>query len=263
MKERKNKKNNRLGEEKNNNQGSLMRIIEYNKCSDIVIEFQDKYKTRVYTNYQAFNSGNVNNPYYPSAYGVGITGNKYPVSVNRKNIKEYRTWRDMLRRCFDEEYREKHPTYKDTTCCDDWLLYENFYEWLHKQENFDKWLNGKRWSIDKDIIIKGNKIYSPDTCLLVPHNVNSLFTKGDAMRNDLSIGVAKCSDGYMAHCHNTFKSKKSEYIGIYSTPKQAFQAYKKYKENIIKQIAQEEYNKGNIIEKCYDAMMEYKVEITD
>lgn len=39
----------RLGQEKLNNQGSLMKIVEYNNSSDIVVEFQDDYKARVST----------------------------------------------------------------------------------------------------------------------------------------------------------------------------------------------------------------------
>ena len=55
----------------------------------------------------------------------------------------------------------------------------------------------------------------------------------------------------------------SEHIGVYDTSEEAFYAYKEAKESYIKQVAQEEYSLGNITKKCYDAMMSYKVEITD
>lgn len=255
--------NKKLNEITNNNQGCLMKIVEYENSDNVVVEFQDKYRGIVHTSYRAFCKGSVKNPYYPTAYGVGIIGNKYPRSKNRKNIKEYITWRDMLRRCFDVEYKEKHPTYKDVTCCKEWLNYENFYEWLHSQENFDKWLNGDKWSIDKDILVKGNKIYSPEMCVLSPHNVNSLFVKCDSTRGSLPIGVVKDKYGFIASYHNPYISNKSNYIGHYSTFEKAFYEYKVYKENIIKQIAQIEYESGNITEQCYRAMMEYEVEITD
>ena len=148
----------RLGEEKYSNQECLMKIVEYNKATDIVVEFQDGYKARVHTNYNAFKKGMVVNPYYTSVYGVGIRGNKYPTKINGDMTKEYETWFQMIRRCFNK--REREPTYKNVNCCDEWLLYENFYEWLHNQENFDRWLNGEKWTIDKDILVKGNKIYS-------------------------------------------------------------------------------------------------------
>ena len=115
----------------------------------------------------------------------------------------------------------------------------------------------------KDIIVKGNKIYSPDVCCLIPQNVNCLFLKREAERGDYPIGV-RYRDGYgfLASCHNPFTNKKEE-IGYYSTPEKAFVAYKDYKENLIKQVAQIEYDANNITEQCYQAMMNYEVEIDD
>ena len=260
-----NQKENRLGEVKFNNQGSLMKIIEYNNANNIRIEFQDIYKTIIHTNYRCFSSGKPINPYCPSVFGIGVTGNKYPTQINNKQTKEYRTWVNILERCFNKKHKEKHPTYKNVTCCDEWLYYENFYEWLHSQENFEKWYNGKRWAIDKDILVKNSKVYSPETCCLVPMNVNLLFTKCDIARGDLPIGVSRNSVGtniFRSICRNPFTNKQ-EFLGDYKTPEGSFQAYKKRKEFYIKQVAQIEYSKGNIIKQCYEAMMEYEVEITD
>lgn len=196
----------------------------------------------------------------PSVYGVGIVGTKYPTSKNGKIMKEYKIWAGMIERCFCKRNYHRWETYKDKECCEEWLYYENFYEWLHSQENFDKWLNGSKWCLDKDILSKGNKIYSPDTCCLVPSYVNTLFIKGDKMRGQFPIGVVRRRNKYSASISINHNSK---YLGIYSTPEEAFQVYKNEKESHIKQVAQEEYEKGNIIKKCYDAMMKYEVEITD
>ena len=255
-------KQNRLYESNYNNQGCQMLIIEYNNNCDIIVEFHDKYKCKVHTSYQHFKNGSVKNPYHQSVYKVGITGNKYPRYANGKNIKEYDTWTSMLQRCFDDKFKEKNPAYKDVVCCEEWLNYEVFYEWLHSQENFERWLNGNMWALDKDIIIKGNKVYSPETCCLVSKDVNTLFSKRDNYRGKYPIGVSKNADLFKARCMNPITGKH-EYLGLYTTPTKAFYAYKDYKENLIKQIAQEEYNKDNITKKCYDAMMNYKVEITD
>lgn len=259
------KKKERLGNKNLNNQGYCMKVIEYNNARDVVVEFQDQYKAQVHTDYRMFETGMVRNPYHPHIYDVGITGNKFYIFKNNKILKEYNTWRKVLERSFDQKTKEKHPTYKDVTCCDEWLLYENFYEWLHEQPNFERWLNGDRWAIDKDILVKGNKVYSPNTCCLVPQRINSLFTKHDKNRNNLPIGVDKISkDKYRAQCGDFLsKNKKNINLGYYSTPDEAFQAYKQYKENYIKQVAQEEYEKGNITKRCYEAMMNYEVEVTD
>ncbi len=256
----------RLGEEKLNYQGCLMKIVEYNNTLNIIVEFQDEYKARVHTCYAQFRSGSIKNPYCISVYSHGIVGDKCPASINGKSIKEYKAWNDMLRRCYGNIKGEKHKrNYGDVTCCKEWFFYENFYEWLHKQENFNKWLNGERWNLDKDILVKGNKIYSPETCCLVPSNVNNLFTKRNIARGSLPIGVHKNknkNNKYVAQCQNPFIHKYIV-IGEYKTSEEAFQNYKIYKEDIIKQVAQNEYDKGNITKQCYDAMMNYEVEITD
>lgn len=252
-----------LQEEKYNNQGCLMKIVEYNKSNNIIVEFQDKYKTRVHSIYANFKSGSIKNPYYPSVYGVGIIGTKYPRSSNCRNIKEYETWRHILRRCYDGELKGRQPTYNGVSCCEEWLNYENFYEWLHNQPNFEKWYKGKRWAVDKDIFIKRNKIYSPENCCLVPQNVNCLFLKREAERGNYPIGVSyRDGYGFIASCHSPFTNSKKE-LGCYSTPEKAFGVYKDYKEDLIKQIAEIEYKNGNITNECYDAMLGYVVEIDD
>lgn len=251
-----------LYEENYNNKGCLMRIVEDNSYSNIVIEFQDEYKARVRTQYCNFKSGSVRNPYTPTVYGIGMTGNKYPAKLNGRNTKEYDTWTNMIQRCFNAKLKEKQPTYENVDCCDEWLHFEKFYEWLHSQSNFDKWYEGKRWAIDKDILIKGSKIYSPETCCLVPQNVNCLFLKREAERGKYPIGVTYRNEGFLASCHNPFTNDREE-LGYYSTPERAFNAYKDYKENLIKQVAQIEFDKDNITKECYEAMLSYKVEITD
>ena len=252
----------RLGEEKLNNQGSLMKIIEYINSNNIIVEFQDEYKAKINTFYRSFTSGEIKNPYYPSVYNVGMIGVKYPSKANGKEIKEYKVWKNILDRCFNEVEKIKYPTYKDAICCEEWLLYENFYEWLHLQPNFDKWLNGERWAIDKDILIKGNKLYSPKTCCLVPQNVNSLFLKRKARRGKSPIGVYERNGLFEVYCSNPF-TYKQEYFGKYSTEIKAFDKYKNKKEYFIKKMAEIEYAKSNITKECYDAMINYQVEITD
>lgn len=252
----------RLGEIKYNKQNCPMKIVEYNNATDIIVEFQDIFKGRVHTTYRNFINLEIKNPYYPSVFGVGITGNKYPTKINGKHVAEYIAWHNVISRSYNKKDKTKNPTYQNVTCCEEWLSYENFYEWLHSQENFDKWLNGKRWAIDKDIVNKGNKIYSPKNCCLVPQNVNCLFTKRDNYRGDLPIGIFKNGIEFRVHCSNPFTCKYED-LGTYQTIEEAFFVYKKRKEEIIKQVAEIEYNNGNITKKCYDAMMSYEVEITD
>lgn len=261
-----NKKEERIGCVNYNNQGCLMKCVEYYNCCNIIVEFQDNYKTRINTDWRHFNNGDIQNPYYPWVCNIGMTGNKYLCAINGKNIKEYETWYNMLKRCFNEKEKKKYPTYKDVTCCNEWLLYENFYEWLHSQENFNKWKTLDKSALDKDIIHKGNKIYSPENCCLVPQYVNTLFIKNNNFRGEYPIGVTfnKSKNKFEARVSMINNNKQYlKSLGTYNTPEEAFYAYKNEKEKYIKQVAEKEYNNGNITKKCYDAMMEYQVEITD
>lgn len=253
----------RIGEERCNKSGCLMKIIEYNGNNDLIVEFQDEYHYLVHTDYKSFKNGSVRNPYHPKIYGVVATGSKYKTRYGNETTKEYLAWYDMLRRCFDKKYKKNFSTYKDVTCCKEWLLFENFYEWLHEQDNFDKWLNNKKWCLDKDILKKGNKIYSPYTCCLVPMHVNNLFIKNNKSRNGLPIGVSKTNKNKYVVNYRNGHEDISRPSGYFSTINEAFEAYKEYKENVIKQVAQKEFDDGNITSGCYEAMMKYNVETTD
>ena len=271
-------KEERLGATNYNNQGCLMKIVEYNSIRNVIVEFQDKYKCQKKTQWDYFQKGSIDNPYHPSVCGVGMHGIKYPICVNGKKTKEYIAWKDMLyRSCSDKNKLPKSQiAYINVTCCKEWLLFENFYEWLHSQENFEVWKSNKGFALDKDILVKGNKVYSPETCCLVPERVNALFVRAygkDKKTTGLPIGVKKdnskynCAKPYYA----TYWSKDVVsqngshhiFLGSAKTPEEAFQIYKQYKEAYIKQVTQEEYDKGTISKKCYEAMMRWEVEIND
>ena len=252
----------RLGKIAYNNENCLMKIVQYTSATDIVVEFQDDHKAKVHTRWDHFKDGSVKNPYYKSVYGVGCIGDK----VDRFQTKrEYQVWHDILRRCYDTKYHQSRPTYTQCEVCNEWLIYENFYNWLTSQENYNQWIENTSFHVDKDILFKHNKIYAPETCCLVPENVNTLFIKSDKNRGIYPIGVSeyyKDSGLYQARCNNQL-SGQTVTIGIFDSPAQAFNEYKSYKEHLIKSIAQIEYEKHSITKKCYEAMMNYEVEITD
>lgn len=253
-------KNKRIGEENYNNFGTLMKIVEYNKCSDIIVEFQDEYKARVHTEYKNFKKGNVRNPYDKTLYNIGYIGNgKYKPSKNRKDTKAYKKWHKMLHRCYDPYYLNTHPTYRDCIVCEEWHNFQNFAEWFYKHYYE---CNGEKMCLDKDILIKGNKIYSPNTCMIVPERINMLFNKRQNCRGKLPIGCTffKRDDVIMVYCDILEERKFLEQFPI-NRPFQAFTCYKNYKENYIKQVA-DEY-KELIPQKLYEVLCKYEVEIND
>lgn len=252
-----NQKTPKVGELRTNRYGYLLKIVNYNTSSDILVEFQDEYKSIVHTDYKSFVEGSVRNPYIPNVLGIGVIGENF-----NSNSKEYKTWYSMLSRSFDKKYKNKALSYENVTCCKEWLLYENFYKWIHSQENYEIWIQDDESEIDKDILFKGNKIYSPITCSLVPRIVNNLFINRARCRGEYPVGVTRHGNRFRARCDNPILGTR-KHIGIYDTPEDAFYAYKEYKESVIKEVANIEYTKGAITRRCYEAMLNYKIEITD
>lgn len=169
------------------------------------------------------------------------------------NDKSYRKWKSMLNRCYSVYYHKNKPTYIDCKVCDEWHIFSNFKKWFDAN-----YIEGCH--LDKDILVKGNKLYSPDTCCFIPAQINSLFTKRNKDRGTLPIGVALHDSKYQAHfCGRG----KLNHLGTFDTPEEAFYAYKKAKEQYIKELAEKYFQEGKITEKVYNALMKYEVEITD
>lgn len=248
--------NNRLYEENFNNVGSLMKIIEYNSSSDIMILFP-QYNWTCKNKYSHFKDGSIKCPYEPRYYNKGYIGEgKY----NIKNDKKiFIIWTDMMKRCYDKNLHLKEGTYKDCEVCKEWHNFQNFVKWY--EENYYI-IDKEIMALDKDILIKGNKIYSPNTCIFVPKRINNLFTKRDKDRGVYPIGVSyeKSRNKLLVQCNDGNRVKKLGRFNI-NQVEEAFQCYKQFKEKVIKQVA-DEY-KDRIPQNLYDAMYRYKVEITD
>ena len=193
-------------------------------------------------------------------FGVGV--NDYMENVKNKNVhmQSYIIWHGMFQRCYAKEYYKKRPTYTGCSVCEEWQKFSNFKYWLDNPSN--GYRNG--YQLDKDVLIKGNKVYSPETCCFVPQEINTLFIKSDKTRGDLPIGVGKsvCAKG-IKYTANFSKFGKRRRLGTFDTPEEAFNAYKSAKEKHIQEIALEYYSQGKITERVYNALMNYKVEITD
>lgn len=251
--------NSRIGQIEKNSVGSLMEVIEYNNHKDIWVRFIEN-SNLVHTNWGNFIRGHVNNPYDRRTHGVGYKGEgEYKFTFDGGKTKSYTSWKNMMYRCYSKELHKKHATYSDCTVCEEWHNFQVFAKWY--EENYYG-IDGEKMNLDKDILKKGNKVYSPDTCVFVPVSINNLFLKKDANRGDLPIGVSfnKQDKIYIAGCSTNNKGI-IEYLGSYNNPCDAYRAYKEFKEKLIKQIAVK--YKGKIPNKLYDAMMKYTVEIYD
>lgn len=183
-------------------------------------------------------------------YGVGTNDLLYT-----RGTPSYQAWTSMLERCYSNKYQNKKSTYIGCTVCDEWLLFSNFKKWFDNPNNNYK----QGYQLDKDILVKGNKIYSPNTCCIVPASINTIFKNRKKNRGVYPIGVIKKRNGkYVARACSV-----KRHIGVYETIQEAFYAYKDAKERYIKSVAEKYFQEGKITEKVYNALMKYEVEITD
>ena len=137
-------------------------------------------------------------------FGIGFNDRKYPTKVDGKHTNEYSAWQNMLLRC-TPAWWSKHPTYTGVSCSDNFKSYSFFYEWCQTRIGFyNKEGNERNWQLDKDILLKGNKVYNEDICVFVPQKVNKLIVKGDAVRCEYPVGVYlhKHTNKFMARCSN-------------------------------------------------------------
>ena len=256
------KKIDRTGEEGYNEFGSKIIIKEYRKAIDIDVYFPEYDFTFEHATCNSFKNGTIKCPYEPRVYGAGYIGEgKYTTTKNGKHRDEYIIWRNMLRRCYDPKFQEKEPTYKGCKVEDYLLNFQHMCKWL--ENNYYK-VPGELMCLDKDILCKGNKIYSRNTCIFVPKRINNLFTKRDNDRGNSPIGVTPNSYGnYQVRCCDGYGKRIS--LGTYSTEEEAFRVYKNYKEKVIKEVI--DSYEGIIPEPFYSrlktAMYNYKVEIDD
>ena len=140
----------------------------------------------------------------------------------------------MLRLCYSPLYLKKNPSYVGCSVCDEWKIFSNFRSWMVQQNSEGRYL-------DKDILVRGNKLYSPDTCLFVPQEINNLLTvqnkRGKNKENEkFPVGVYQVKNG-KGYCAKISKYGQKVYLGSFSTPLKAYEVYRKAKGNYILEIA--------------------------
>lgn len=239
---------------KTNNYGDLV-VTEYVNSDKVWVKFVETgYETSAEMG--QIKKGTVKDKSVPELYGVGVIGDE-PATIGGKNSKEYMFWSNVLKRCYNAVYRLKQPTYIDCTTSENFKHFSYFKEWCNKQIGF----GNDGWHLDKDILVKGNKVYSEDTCCFVPREINGLFTLRKNWRGDHPIGVCynKTNNKFIAQiCRgNGFQEK----LGTYDTQEESFYVYKEAKEQHIKDVANKW--KDQIDSRVYESLMSWNIEITD
>lgn len=216
-----------VGDIYKSNTSGRFRVVEYNSWKDVVIIFEDTAYS-VSCSVGAIRSGTVKDKLFPRVYGVGFLGDGVYKSNSRGSGREasgYCCWNNMLKRCYDERYQEKHPTYKVCKVHKDWHNFQNFAKWF--EENYKEGFH-----LDKDLLYKGNKEYGPDTCIFVPSQINT-FTLGHSnARGKYKIGVSRKGSvnaprPYRAKINDNYG--KIINLGYFPTEEQAYQVWLKAK----------------------------------
>lgn len=175
--------------------------------------------------------------------GVGVNDADYNVyeygTVNGKkkavwSCPFYITWKSMLVRCYCHNYQKQFPTYIGCSAVEEWHLFSNFKSWMETQD----W-QGKH--LDKDILVKSNKSYSPKTCVFVDARVNTFLAENNAVRGDQPIGVSfhKRDRKYVAKCCPVQKGKP-RHLGYFDTAEEAHAAWLAFKLEQAKILASEQ-----------------------
>jgi hypothetical protein len=235
--------------------------IKCNKCGEIFPQTPNNHMKGAgcpFCRYEYVSKKTKNVPRFNNrslVFGFGIFDMDIScISNDGSIILPYRLWHGMIRRCYDNKYKNHKTSYYDCSVCEEWKHFSNFNKWFDKHKAEYK----EGYQLDKDILIKGNKVYSPETCCFVPNEINSLIKRYP--QKDTPTGITKSNDKYMARVS---KYHKSVFLGSFDTIEEAFKVYKNERELYIREIAQKYFNDGKIARNVYEALMNYKVEITD
>lgn len=235
-----------------NKYNTELKVIEYLNYKNVKV-LDLVHNVEINTDIQKLELGYVISPLDKSIFDKGYFG---VGEYKRDNhSKCYSSWYNMLFRCYSYEYKIKYPTYQNVNVCEEWHNYQNFAKWF---ENNYYEVDRQRMELDKDILIKGNKLYSPETCCFVPRRINSLLINNKNVRGQYLLGVDYHEGKFRARCETLNGSK---FLGNYNTEIEAFNSYKKFKEGYIKIIA-EEY-KDLIPQNLYEALYRYEVDMED
>ena len=146
----------------------------------------------------------------------------------------YRTWQNMLKRCYSIKFQEHNPTYIGCTVTDEWLTFSVFKNWMTTQD-----FEGNQ--LDKDLLFEGNKVYGPETCVFVSGAVNSFTIDRGNDRGEFLIGVSwhKGAGKFKVSCSNPF-TKKGEHLGLFTCEQEAHQAWLKRKLELAYELSYEQ-----------------------
>ena len=226
-------------------------VVDYKDNRNVYIDFVGYEGLTHKVNADDLRKKAVKNYYKPDIFGKGFFGiGEYKSVINGKSAEEYESWSGMMERGYSPKLKEKHPTYRDCSVCEEWYDFQVFAKWYTLQEFY-----GHGYSLDKDLLVKGNKLYSPETCTLLPRGLNSMLSAPNKSKSGLMLGVRKEGTRYSSRIGLGSFGRK--YLGSFNTEIEAHEAYVTARERYIKNKALEWANR--IEWEAFVALMKWTV----
>lgn len=237
-------------------------IEKINNCDEVFIKFIET-GFILKTTYKEIRTGAVKDPFFPyfggvGYIGVGVHSPTHVINGEKRNTSAYEVWSGMIKRCYDERSKSHHR-YKDCIVCDEWHNFQNYADWYYEN------LQGENWHVDKDLLVVGNRVYSPETCRFVPSEINSLFTGSSSMKG---VHFCKNKRKYVAQIQKGELSKgdkkRQSYLGSFDKIDDAISAYDTAKCKHVKEVVQRYFGKidpviyDNLVNKTMSYITHYR-----
>ena len=249
------RRNELLGLEFKTNSSGRCFIVDYKSASNVTVLFYEPL-CAVKCEFHNLRKGKVANPMLVTVGDRGYLGiGKYKQSVH---TDIYDVWAGLINRCYKESYLVRCPTYENVTVCEEWWCFQNFASWCESQEFFGaKDDNGKSYHLDKDILSKNDKIYSPETCCFVPYDINAMFATKRNKHKTTLLGASLHRKTGKFRCQMN-RNGVNKYLGTFDTQEEAFFCYKTAKESYIKEVANKW--RAKIDKRVYKALINYELD---
>ena len=187
-------------------------------------------------------------------YGIGVLDVDYALNNDKITNLAYKHWHNIFLRCYSKSYQERNPNYIGCTIDERWHKFSAFKEWF-----VENYRDG--YVIDKDLLVCGNKVYSPDACCVIPQEINCLIVTRHRKSGRFGKGLSITPKGkYIAFIT---KHNKTYNLGHFNTIEEAFATYKQGKISYVREVADAYYKDGKITKEVYDALYRYEPKFKD
>jgi hypothetical protein len=245
--------------------GNTYTVIENLADCKSKIKFNDEFGYEVVADNYAIRNGRLKNPYYRKLFGKGYFGvGPYksklgPGSQGYPNTLEYTAWINMLSRCYYHTNKTKvqnNMVYKDVEVCPEWLNFQTFSEWFTEKYNLVKSKEPYiKIALDKDILSGTSKIYSPETCSIIPSEISmSLIGSSGVLIGKGKINCRLTRNGkYSITLHNRDGTTRGV-VGL-NSKEDCLNVYMEHKRTVLKELA-EKY-KHVLEHRVYDRLIQF------